>query len=98
MRSSWSDDQPGTASIGQPFPGPLEEYGNFAPKPIKKKIWANPHTSHAERLRGRHVVAIVLGLVRGQIYAAECRLAGCSLREHECRRVGIEHAPSPARP
>jgi hypothetical protein len=44
------------------------------------------------------VVAIVLGLARGLMYAAECRLAGRSLREHEGRRVGLEHAPSPARP
>jgi hypothetical protein len=41
------------------------------------------------------VVAIVSGLARG---ATECRLAVRSLREHEGRRVGLEHAPSPARP
>jgi hypothetical protein len=44
------------------------------------------------------VVAIVLGLARGLMYATEFRLAGCSLREYEGRRVGLEHAPSPARP
>jgi len=44
------------------------------------------------------VVAIVLGLARGLMYATERCLAGCSLREYEDRRVGIEHAPSPARP
>ena len=33
------------------------------------------------------VVAIVLGLARGLMYPAECRLAGRSLREHEGRRV-----------
>jgi hypothetical protein len=44
------------------------------------------------------VVAIVSGLARGLMYAAECHLAGRSLREHEGRRVGLEHAPRPARP
>jgi hypothetical protein len=44
------------------------------------------------------VVAIVSGLARGLMYATEFRLAGCSLREQEGRRVGLEHAPSPARP
>ena len=38
------------------------------------------------------VVAIVLGLARGLMYAAEYRLAGHSLREHEDRWFGIEHA------
>jgi hypothetical protein len=38
------------------------------------------------------VVAIVLGLARGLMYAAECRLAGRSLREHEGCWFGIEHA------
>jgi hypothetical protein len=32
------------------------------------------------------------GLARGLMYAAECRLAGRSLREHEDRWFGIEHA------
>jgi hypothetical protein len=49
-------------------------------------------------LEAATVVAIVSGLARGLTYAAECRLAGRSLREHEGRRVGLAHAPSPARP
>src|ERR1700726_3134110 len=44
MRSSWSDDQPGTASIGQPFPGPLEEYGNSAHETDQEKnVGKSPH-------------------------------------------------------
>ena len=45
---SWSDDQPGTASIGQPFPGPLEEYGNSAPGGFHgaEPTGLPPHSTH----------------------------------------------------
>jgi hypothetical protein len=44
MCSSWTDDQPGAASIGQPFPGPLEEYGNSAPKSDQEEnVGKSPH-------------------------------------------------------
>src|SRR4029077_10837762 len=44
MRSSWSDDQPGAASIGQPFTGPFEEYGNSAPETDQEEnVGKSPH-------------------------------------------------------